>query len=108
MKTLLALLTLFVIASLEMQAQSSSFPVGLALTAEEPVAAPAANLLKLHLSSKERLQMPERAEIARVCREQGLPAANQNYLKLGQVLGMDGWLVRFGNHRANRCLSSGG
>lgn len=50
----------------------------------------AADILTAVLSRNEKLHLVERNEIERVYREQGLSAANEDFLKLGQLLGADG------------------
>ena len=67
--------------------------VRLAIVPESSAAASAGDLLTMELSSKPHLQLLERAEIEKVYREQGLAAENNNYLKLGQILGADGLLL---------------
>ncbi|HWC60983.1 MAG TPA: hypothetical protein VHC44_14910 [Verrucomicrobiae bacterium] len=51
-----------------------------------------ADLLAVEFSKANYIHLLERAEIARVYREQTLAAGNGDYLKLGQVLGADGLL----------------
>src|SRR5205807_2945480 len=72
---------------------SSSASVRVALVVEESSATTAADLLTAELSTKDRIQLLERTEIDRIYREQGLSAANKDYLKLGQILGADGLLL---------------
>ena len=93
MKPWILVLLWLLVSIPRLEAQSNSPPLRLALVATEPSVAAAADLLTVELSKKERLQLLERTEIAKVYREQGLSVANQNYLKLGQVLGADGLLV---------------
>ena len=45
------------------------------------------------LSGNQKVQLLERNEIEKVYREQGLSAANKDYLKLGRILGADGLLL---------------
>lgn len=93
MRTWFTLVAFVVAATLETGAQPNSPPVRLALVASEPQALMAADLLTVELSKKEHVQLLERTEIERVYREQGLPSANVDYRKLGQVLGADGLLL---------------
>lgn len=80
------------ISALQLPAQTNG-TVRLALVAESPDALTAADVLTAELSSHANLQLLERNEIERVYREQGLSAANTDYLKLGQLLGADGLLL---------------
>jgi hypothetical protein len=68
-------------------------PVKLAIISESPAAATAADLLTAELTKNDQVQLLERAEIERVYHEQGLSAANRDYMKLGQILGADGLLL---------------
>jgi len=68
-------------------------PVRLALISENDPAATAADVLTAQFSGNQKIQLLERNQIARVYREQGLSAANTDYLKLGQILGADGLLL---------------
>jgi hypothetical protein len=45
------------------------------------------------LSRDPKIQLLERNDIEKVYREQGMSAANQDYLKLGRILGADGLLL---------------
>jgi hypothetical protein len=74
-------------------AQTNGSSLRLAIVAQEPSAIAAADLLTVELSQKEQITLLERTEIDRVFREQGLSAANKDYLKLGQLLGADGLLL---------------
>ena len=80
------------ISALQLPAQTNG-TVRLALISESPGALAAADVLTAELSSHTNLQLLERNEIERVYREQGLSAANKDYLKLGQLLGADGLLL---------------
>src|SRR4051812_2747968 len=71
----------------------SNAPVRLALIAETGDAVSASDLLTVELSKNPQINLLERNEIDKVYREQGLSAANRDYLKLGQVLGADGLLL---------------
>lgn len=64
----------------------TSLPLRLAIVPEEPSVAPAADLLTVELSQKDRLQLLERVELDKAYREQALSAANKDYLKLGGFL----------------------
>jgi Ca2+-binding EF-hand superfamily protein len=86
------LIIAILISALQLPAQTNG-TVRLALVSESPDALAAADVLTAELSSHKNLQLLERNEIERVYREQGLSAANTDYLKLGQVLGADGLLL---------------
>jgi len=90
MKTFL--ITLLLALALQLPAQSNA-PIRLALISETDAAAPAVDVLTAQFSANPKLQLLERDQIARVYREQGLSAANTDYLKLGQLLGADGLLL---------------
>jgi len=79
------LIIAILISALQLPAQTNA-TVRLALVSESPDALAAADVLTAELSSHKNLQLLERNEIERVYREQGLSAANTDYLKLGQVL----------------------
>src|ERR1700733_11848547 len=87
-------LFIFVILAfaLRLPAQTNG-PVRLALISESNDASAAADVLTAELSSHANLQLLERNEIEKVYREQGLSAGNNDYLKLGQLLGADGLLL---------------
>jgi hypothetical protein len=53
----------------------------------------APDLLTAELSKRDGLQLLERTEIERLYREQALSRGNQDFLKLGQLLGADGLLL---------------
>jgi Ca2+-binding EF-hand superfamily protein len=91
MKKLLETLAI-VILSTRVLAQSNE-PVRLALIAETDEAATASDVLTAQLSGNQKIQLLERNEIEKVYREQGLSAANKDYLKLGRILGADGLLL---------------
>ncbi len=65
-------------------------PARLAIIALDDESRNVADLLNAQLTQKGEFSLVERTEIERVYREQGLSAANDNYLKLGQILGADG------------------
>ncbi len=71
----------------------SNEPVRLALIAETGEASAASDVLTVQLSRNPKIHLLERNEIEKVYREQGLSAANRDYLKLGQLLGADGLLL---------------
>ena len=91
MKYILLLLALLAF-TLDLSAQSNA-PVRLAIVSETDEAAVAADVLTADLSNKKNLQLLERNEINKAYREQGLSAGNQDFLKLGQMLGADGLLL---------------
>jgi hypothetical protein len=76
----------------QIHAQSNA-PVRLALISETDQAATAVDILTAQFSGNNKIQLLERDQIAKVYREQGLSAANKDYLKLGQILGADGLLL---------------
>jgi hypothetical protein len=84
----LAILTL----ALRLPGQTNA-PARLALISESSDASTAADVLTSELSSNPKIQLLERNEIEKIYREQGLSAANKDYLKLGQILGADGLLL---------------
>ena len=90
---LLALLALAVSEFAWAQTASTAAPGRLAIVAEDPAIAPAADLLTVAFSHMQGVQVLERAEIERVCREQALSAGNRDYLKLGQILAANGLLL---------------
>jgi len=67
--------------------------VRLAIVPETPEVGTALDVLTAEFSKNGNVHLLERAEIERVYREQGLSAANTDYLKLGQILGADGLLL---------------
>ncbi len=79
-------------AVLSLPAQTN-MPIRLALISETDEALPAADLLTAKFSSNDKIQLLERDQIEKVYREQGLSAANTDYLKLGKILGADGLLL---------------
>jgi len=81
-----------VILSTRLFAQSNE-PVRLALITETDEAVTASDVLTAQLSGNQKIQLLERNEIEKVYREQGLSAANKDYLKLGRILGADGLLL---------------
>jgi hypothetical protein len=92
MKSLLAIIFGLLLA-LPLFAQTNPAPVRLAIISESPEAAAAADVLTAEFTKNERVQLLERTEIEKVYHEQGLSAANKDYLKLGQILGADGLLL---------------
>jgi hypothetical protein len=93
MKLWLSTLALLAAATWTLDAQSNPPPVRLAIIAEEPGVALAADLLTAGFSKRSDLQLLERSEIEKIYREQSLSAGNRDYLKLGQVLGADGLII---------------
>ncbi|MGA2279317.1 MAG: hypothetical protein ABSG80_03320 [Verrucomicrobiota bacterium] len=91
MKKLLAALAIVILAT-QLLAQSN-MPVRLALIAETDEASAASDVLTVQLSANQKIQLLERNEIEKVYREQGLSAANKDYLKLGRILGADGLML---------------
>jgi hypothetical protein len=83
---------LILLLALRLVAQSNA-PVRLALISETDEAAAASDILTAQLSGNPKIHLLERDEIEKVYREQGLSAANKDYLKLGQLLGADGLLL---------------
>lgn len=89
-KILWFFVTLLLAARLPAQTNA---PVRLAIVVESNEASPAGDVLTADLSKNPQISLLERNEIDKVYREQGLSAANRDYLKLGQILGADGlWL----------------
>ena len=76
-----------------LSAQTHLPPVRLALISETTEAAVAVDILTAKLSGDETIQLLERDQIEKVYQEQSLSAANQDYLKLGRILGADGLLL---------------
>jgi len=91
MKKILGALTVLILAT-RLLAQSNE-PVRLALITETDEASAASDVLTAQLSGNPKLHLLERNEIEKVYREQGLSAANRDYLKLGRILGADGLLI---------------
>src|ERR1700744_2700837 len=86
-------LTLVILAmGLPLLAQTN-VPVRLAVVAESDDNSSALDVLTAELSHQPNLQVLERDEINKVYQEQGLSAANKDYLKLSQILGADGLLL---------------
>jgi hypothetical protein len=75
----------------------ANLPVRLALIAESADTAAASDVLTVELSRHSDVRLLERNEVERIYREQGLSAANQDYLKLGRMLGADGLLILQGS-----------
>src|ERR1700733_11113704 len=90
---ILALMFLTLAPQLPAQTNGSA---GLALIAETDEASPALDILTAELSNRTNLQLLERSEINKVYQEQNLSAGNQDYVKLGQILGADGLLLMSG------------
>lgn len=90
--TILAFATILTLAP-GLLAQTNKPPVRLALIAQEASVAGYADLLMAELSQSQEFTLLERTEINRVYREQGLSAANGDYVKLGRLLGADGLLL---------------
>ena len=65
----------------------------LALISESDLSVPAADILAAQFSANSHIHLLERNEIEKVYREQALSRANQDYLKLGRILGADGLLL---------------
>lgn len=86
-------LGLIVGLSYSVLAQTNSPPVRLAVIGEDPSLGVLRELLTVELSQQAHITLLERSEIDRVYREQGLSAANLDYIKLGQLLGADGLLL---------------
>jgi Ca2+-binding EF-hand superfamily protein len=74
-------------------AQTNLPPVRLALIAETGEVSAAVDILTAKLSGNGKIELLERDEIEKIYQEQGLSAANQDYLKLGRLLGADGLLL---------------
>lgn len=91
MKKFFLLLTVFCVTG-RILAQTNP-PVKLALISETDEALPAADLLTAKFSGNDQIQLVERDQIEKVYQEQGLSAANTDYLKLGHLLGADGILL---------------
>jgi hypothetical protein len=68
-------------------------PLRLAIIAEDPPLNEVSDLLTAEWSSQPQLALLERGQIEKILREQALAAGNQDYVKLGQLLGADGLLV---------------
>jgi len=85
MKNILFIFTILAFA-LRSPGQTNE-PVRLALVSESDEASAVVDVLTAELSGHKNLQLLERNEIEKVYREQGLSAGNQDYLKLGQILG---------------------
>jgi len=83
-------LILFVASVADLQAQSNLAPPRLAILAIDPVLGDANDVLTAVFSKRQGVVLLERAQIEKVYREQQLSVANQDLIKLGQVLGADG------------------
>ncbi len=92
MRVIILLVAWWMLAPL-LFAQSSNKPVSLALVMENSAASLAGDLLTTELSGQETFQLLERTEIDKIYREQAVSVGNQNYLRLGQLLGADGLLL---------------
>ncbi len=76
------------------------------MIAETDDASPALDILTAELSSRTNLELLERSEINKVYQEQNLSAGNQDYVKLGRILGADGLLLMSGGKEGtNESLS---
>lgn len=95
----LALLALGALTPARAWAETNGSPVRVAIISEPDVSASMPDLLTAELSRRPDIQLLERAQIEKIYREQGLSAANQDFLKLGQILGADGLLL------LTRCLN---
>ena len=84
---------LFVAAAATAVAQSNTAPARLAILTTDPAAGAAADVLAAAFSESDRLTLLDRSQIEKVYREQALSAANQSFIKLGQILGADGLLL---------------
>jgi len=84
---------LAILSGTRVQAETNGSPVRLAIVSEPDVTASVLDLLTVELSRKPQVTLLEREQIEKVYREQGLSAANKDFLKLGQVLGADGLLL---------------
>lgn len=74
-------------------AQTVPPPARLAIMPETPGAEALADALTAEFSQCGKVQLLERAEVEKVYREQELPGANRDYVKVGQILGADGLLL---------------
>ncbi len=92
MRVIILLVAWWMLAPL-LFAQSSNKPVSLALVMENSAASLAGDFLTTELSGQETFQLLERTEIDKIYREQAVSVGNQNYLRLGQLLGADGLLL---------------
>ena len=72
------------------KSNSDSAPARLAIITDDPAAGAASDVLTSAFSSRADVQVLERAEIDKVLREQGISAANNDFLKIGRTLGADG------------------
>src|SRR5581483_6432942 len=79
--------------AIRVSAAETNSPVRLAVVPMAAEAGTAADLLTAELSKDGRVQLLERDQIDKVYREQGLSAANGDYVKLGRILGADGLLL---------------
>jgi len=85
----------------------ANLAVRLAIIPETSDANQVADLLAAELSKNSQIQLLERTDIDKVYHEQGLSAANRDYLKLGQVLGADGLLLlEISNASTNQFLNT--
>jgi len=82
-----------ILLAFNLDAQTNEPAVRLALVAETDEASAASDVLTAQLSGNPQIHLLERNEIEKVYREQGLSAANKDYLKLGRILGADGLLM---------------
>ncbi len=88
-------------------AQSNATPARLAILAADRALGVADDMLTAAFSKREGVVLLERAEIEKVYREQQLSAANQDLIKLGQILGADGLaLLQIVTEGTNQFLQS--
>ena len=76
-----------------LRAQTSPPAARIALINKEVSTTLVADLLLTELSQGKEFTLLEREEVNRVYREQNVSAANQDYLKLGRLLGADGLVM---------------
>lgn len=95
-----AVILAWLMTALPLAAQTNA-PVRLALVSDSDTGAAAVDVLTAELSGNPQVQLLERDQIAKAYHEQGLSAANTDYLKLGQVLGADGLLVFYVDRDGN-------
>ena len=88
-----ALFILAILAFVFRSPGQTNEPIKLALISGSGETSAAADVLTAELSNNTNVQLLERDEIDKVCREQGLSAGNKDYLKMGQILGADGLLM---------------
>jgi hypothetical protein len=91
MKNIFVICVIF-ISALRLTAQTNG-QIRLAVVSEKEETLAVADVLTAELSGHKNLQLLERNEINRVYHEQGLSLGNEDYMKLGQILGADGLLL---------------